>query len=511
MPRVIIHTGGSELVQEFTPGAWLAEVILAAGVLFDRPCAGRGSCGKCRMQVQGQVSEPSAAERKHLTAEQLAGGLRLVCQTRAWGEVEVWTGAAAVFTDKIFQARADYSELRGEPGLAIDLGSTTVAALLVEAETGRPWAGHAVLNRQVSQGAEVLSRLARAEQEPELLSRLAQESIQEALSGLRLPAELGRRLRRVVVVGNSAMHHLLLGLPVQTLARAPFAPAAKEARRGTGTLLGPSVPEAWQVWFPPLIGGFVGSDALACLLFFGLDRADQPAAALDLGTNGEVLVSDGRRIVAASTAAGPAFEGVNIACGMRALPGAIVRAGVERGALRLETLGGQPAAGIAGSGLISLACSLVRLGAIAANGNLVAAGELRLEGAGREKKLWLTDTVYLSQHDVRELQKAKAAIRAALDSLLEKLSLAPSDLRRVILTGSFGGRVVVEDALEIGLLPQLDPLRVACLPNGAGLGAALLLREDNFARAEELALQVGHVELNLLPAFQERFIRALSF
>jgi uncharacterized 2Fe-2S/4Fe-4S cluster protein (DUF4445 family) len=513
MPKAIIRTAQAVLVQEFEPGDLLADVILAAGILFDRPCAGRGTCGKCRMQVRGALSEPTPAELENLTPEELAQGIRLTCQTRAKGDVEVIAAPGAVITDKIFQAVVDLSAFDGEPGLAIDLGSTTVAAFLADLEAAKPLAGYAVLNRQAAHGAEVISRLALAERDPQALSRLAQASIQEAVTGLRLPPALFRRIRRAVVVGNTAMHHLLLGLPVSSLVQRPFSPAAKEARSGPGSLLGNGFPTGWQVRFPPLIGGFVGSDALACLLYFGFDHAREPLAALDLGTNGEVLLTDGRRIAAASTAAGPAFEGVNIGCGMRALPGAIVRAASDGGAIQLETLENAPAQGIAGSGLISLARVLRDLGWIENNGRIVGARHalpLQLEGEGRERKLWLTDKVYLTQHDIRELQKAKAAVRAALDILLQKLSLKPGDLRRVILTGSFGGRVPVEDALALGLLPEVDPVRVASIPNGAGLGAALMLREDNFARAQELALRVEHVELNLDPQFQERFIEAMT-
>jgi len=514
MPKAIIRTAQAVLVQEFEPGDLLADVILSAGILFDRPCAGRGACGKCRMQVGGALSEPTPAELENLTQEELAQGIRLTCQTRAKGDVEVIAAPGAVITDKIFQAVVDLSAFDGEPGLAIDLGSTTVAAFLVDLATAKPLLGYAVLNRQAAHGAEVISRLALAERDPRALSRLAQASISEAVTGLRLPPALFRRIRQAVVVGNTAMHDLLLGLPVSSLVQRPFSPPAKEARSGPGSLLGNGFPTGWQVRFPPLIGGFVGSDALACLLYFGFDHAREPLAALDLGTNGEVMITNGHKILAASTAAGPAFEGVNISCGMRALPGAIVRAYGDKGKFSVETIEYAEPKGIAGSGLISLVRVLRDLGWIENSGKLVKGSKgskkLRLRGEGHEKKLWLTERVYLSQHDIRELQKAKAAVRAALDILLQRLALKPGDLRRVILTGSFGGRVPVEDALALGLLPEVDPVRVASIANGAGMGAALMLLEDNFARAEELALRVEHVELNLDPQFQERFIEALT-
>ena len=518
MPKAVIHIADSVLDQTFEAGDLLAEIVLAAGVLFDRPCAGRGTCGKCRMQVQGKLSDPSPAELKKLFAQDLAQGMRLSCQARALTDLEITVAHSAVITDKIFSAGLDLARISGDLGLAIDLGSTTVGAFLADLETGRALAGFAVLNRQTAHGAEIISRLALAEREPETLANLARASIHEAVAGLQLPAAALARIRRAVLVGNTAMHHLLLGLPVENLVRSPFTPAQKEARSGPGSILGNGFPSDLQVRFPPLIGGFVGSDALACLLYFGFDQVGAPEAALDLGTNGEVMLTDGKRILAASAAAGPAFEGINIACGMRALPGAIVRAFGKDGGLELETLAGVPAQGIAGSGLISLAPTLRGLGYLAGSGNLTQpspvgarhALPLRLEGEGKARKLWLTEQVYLSQSDVRELQKAKAAVRAALDILLQKLSLKPQDLRRVILTGSFGGRVPVEDALALGLLPRIEPVRVKSIPNGAGLGAALMLRQNNFKRAEKLARRAEHVELNRDPEFQERFIQAMA-
>ena len=263
-------------------------------------------------------------------------------------------------------------------------------------------------------------------------------------------------------------------------------------------------PAGAEVALPPLIGGFVGSDALACLIYHAFDRAPGPMAAIDLGTNGEVMVTDGRRILVGSTAAGPAFEGVNISCGTRAVDGAIVGARVvpENGSLTLTTVGDQPPVGLTGSGLLDLVCELRRADVIDAKGRIVpehpVVGQRLSYDEEGVRRFLITDqgvdrrgadadeagarvSLYLTQHDVRELQKAKGAIRAAFDTLMAQLDLQPADLQRMILTGSFGSQLDVEAVLSLGMIPPVPFEAIETSPNGAGFGAALMLDDAEFA------------------------------
>jgi len=307
----------------------------------------------------------------------------------------------------------------------------------------------------------------------------------------------------------------------------------REAMRDAAALMGGIFPPGAQVMLPPLIGGFVGSDALACLAYYGFDRAAVPMAAIDLGTNGEVMVTDGRRIAVASTAAGPAFEGVNISCGTRAVDGAIVgvRANVEDGSLSLTTIGDQPAVGLTGSGLLELIRELRRAGVVDRSGRFakehpVFGQRLSLDGRG-VRRLLITDEgvdlrgvespeeaprvpLFLTQHDIRELQKAKGAIRTAMEILLARLELKPGALGRLILTGSFGSQLDSEAVVELGMVPPLDPGIVEPSANGAGLGAALFLDEKEFARGKRIARQAEQVNLDMDPAFNRRFIEAMD-
>jgi uncharacterized 2Fe-2S/4Fe-4S cluster protein (DUF4445 family) len=267
---------------------------------------------------------------------------------------------------------------------------------------------------------------------------------------------------------------------------------------------------------PPLIGGFVGSDALACLAYFGFDHPPGPMAAIDLGTNGEVMITDGRRIVAGSTAAGPAFEGVNISCGTRAVDGAIVGVHFDGRELVFDTIGDEPPVGLTGSGLLSLVHELRRADVIDPTGRILPdappfAGRMG-EDAHGARRIPLTPDCHLglSQWDVRELQKAKGAIRAAVDILLAQLDLGAEDLERVILTGSFGGQMDIEAVLSLGMIPPVRREAVAAIPNGAGLGAAMFLSDAGFALGEELAARAEQIDLDLAPDFNARYVNAMA-
>ena len=258
---------------------------------------------------------------------------------------------------------------------------------------------------------------------------LALASINQAVDSLKLSERILNRIEKVTIVCNVAMHHLLTGLPIASLAARPFQPFSRASLRDATALMGGIFPKNAKVMLPPLIGGFVGSDALACLAFFHFDQPEGPMAAIDLGTNGEVLVTDGHQILTASTAAGPAFEGVFISCGTRAVDGAIVSASLNNSHLEFVTIADEPPVGLTGSGLLSLVHTLRKAGVIEPSGRIapnppVLADQIVPDrNTGRKILLTQDGRLGLSQWDIRELQKAKGAIRAAMDTLMARLDL----------------------------------------------------------------------------------------
>jgi uncharacterized 2Fe-2S/4Fe-4S cluster protein (DUF4445 family) len=500
----------------------LGDVIEAAELPLEQPCAGRGTCGKCKVLVETGAAPPDEIERTNLTAGELAVGNRLACRARVETDMQVTLAPIVVYSNKIFQANTRFKREKQVPlGLAIDLGSTTVAAFLTMLDDGETCVGAASLNQQTIYGADIISRLAAATDNPlnsQRLQKLALASINQAVDALNLSPRVRQRIERVVIVGNVAMHHLLTRSPLHTLAELPFQPYSTAAIRDARSMLGDIFPTGAQVMLPPLVGGFVGSDALACLVYFGFDQASGPMAVIDLGTNGEVMVTDGQRILTASTAAGPAFEGVNISFGTRAVDGAVVDVEFVDSRLDFETIGEESPVGLTGSGLLSLVHVLRQQNVIQPDGRLVdlpqtLASHLKEDfdehGA---RRIWFTgdQKLGLSQWDIRELQKAKGAIRAAVDILLTQLGLEPADLEQVILTGSFGGQIDIASVLDLGMIPPVRREVVETVPNGAGLGAAMFLSDEGFARGEQMAASAEQIDLDLDPDFNMRYVNSLA-
>jgi uncharacterized 2Fe-2S/4Fe-4S cluster protein (DUF4445 family) len=512
MPILSIKYADEVRQAECQAGEVLGQVIAGTGLPLEQPCAGRGTCGKCKVIAAGGLGPLDEIETRFLLRAERAADLRLACRARVVADAEVTLTPVVVYSNKIFTRSTEYRRNTDRLGLAIDLGSTTVAALLVSLETGEVYAGGAALNQQTLFGADVIARLDAAASQAMTLSALAQASIYQAIGSLRLSRRVLGRVERAVIVGNTAMHHLLLRYPVDSLAVMPFQPHDCASISDAGDFFSTLFPPGARVSLAPLIGGFVGSDTTACLACFGFHQAGAPMLAIDLGTNGEVMVTDGRDILVASTAAGPAFEGVNISCGTRAVDGAIVDAVYADGHLRLSTIGRRAPVGLTGSGLLSLVYALIQAGAVDRSGRLADRHpSLHIsEGADEVTQVHLSDGLALTQLDIRELQKAKAAIRVAVNLLLERLGLCPGDLERVILTGSFGGQLNVEAALGLGLVPHVDAARLRLVPNGAGLGAALFLRDEGFRLGEALAARARHLELDQDPEFNARFVEAMQ-
>jgi len=520
MPKLTIIIGEVTSHSDEEAHCVLGDAIARLELPLEQPCAGRGTCGKCKILNEGGLEDPDEVERKHLTEGEIVVGNRLACRARIAGDARIVLAPIAVYSNKIFKASNRYKRERDIPlGLAIDLGSTTVAAFLTMMDNGEVCVGGASLNQQAVYGADVISRLAAAlnnQADADRLHRLAVSSINQAIDSLKLSNSIRNRIQRVVVVGNPAMHHLLAMLPVDNLATMPFQPFRTDPVDNASNLLEGILPENPRVSLPPLIGGFVGSDALACLAHFRFDEATRPMAAVDLGTNGEIMVTDGDRILTASTAAGPAFEGVNISCGSRAVDGAVTRVSLEGEQLLLETIGDEDPIGLTGSGLLSAIQTLRQANAIESNGRinydswLVKRNPALERHNGRAIPLTPDGDLQLSQLDIRELQKAKGAIRAAIEILMDVLSLQPEDMERVILTGSFGGQVDVEAALVIGMLPPVRFEAVENIPNGAGFGAASFLSDDGFARAIRIAKSAEQIDLDVNAEFIDRFIDHLA-
>lgn len=483
----------------------LADLLLAEGVEF--PCGGEGTCGECRVRaVRGELPV-TPAMRDHLTDVELRAGWRLACCLR---DVPV-TAGPVLLEVRQWQTvvLSDETPLTIEPregfGAAVDLGTTTIVVQCVDLRTGEIVATRSALNDQVRLGADVMSRVQHAIANPGVLTGLIRAQINALLEA----AAEGREIREVLIAGNTVMHHLFCGCDVEPLASAPFRSLALGADTKEGGAFGWKAHASVPVTFLPCVGGFVGSDVLAGMVACGLGDARSPEALMDLGTNGEIAVTDGNRIVCASTAAGPAFEGGRISCGMRAGPGAVHQVEQRDGVLHCQVIGGGDACGICGSGVLDAVAAALDLGAILPSGRLRAAGTNITLAAG----------VALTQRDIRELQLAKGAVASGLSLLQRELSV--DHIGRLHLAGAFGNYARERSARRTGLLPagadtRLSPGVVASVHaagNAALRGTRLLLLQPHSRQQmlDAVLTKTSHVELASLAGFEDAFVQALAF
>lgn len=424
--------------------------------------------------------------------------------------------------------------------IAFDLGTTTVVGTLLDVGTGTPLAVASALNAQQPFGGDVITRISATMMDPEALGRL-QQLAGSTLSSLA--AEVCREagvdpahVYEVAVAGNATMTALVLGIDPEPLGVAPFVMSAAQPPSVLASELGLSLHPRARAFLFPALGAYVGGDIVAGMLASGMDRDKRTRLFIDVGTNCEIVLSDGETILSTAAPAGPAFEGGAIRCGMRAADGAIEVVKVdphaegEDPAVTLQVIGDVEPRGLCGSGLVDAVAELVRVGLLDATGRLVPEEDAkgiapaladRMSRIGEERVFILhrptpdaetAECVYLSQRDVRELQFAKAAISTGWSLLLEELGLEHRDVQQVLLAGSFGSYLSPASAVRIGLVPRLPVLRIVAAGNVAGEGAKMaLLSVRERAGARALLEEVTYVELSDRPGFNDAFVDQLSF
>ncbi len=401
-------------------------------------------------------------------------------------------------------------------GLAIDLGTTNAAGFLIDLETGERLASLGIENPQVAWGADLVSRLNHAVGDEAQARELHQAAI-EAINALAhdLCFSVGYSvgdILDVAICGNTAMHHLLLNLPVRQLGRAPFVAAVREGMDLKARELGLAVaPGAW-VHVAPNVGGFVGGDHVTALLATeAIWTACQTALVMDVGTNTEITLIHAGRFFSASAPSGPALEGGHIGCGMRAAEGAIERVRIEAGRLRVETIGGKKPIGLCGSGVLDTLATLHSGGLVSDQGRLATAHADIVPHQGK-RAVRLAKGVHFTQDDVRAVQLAKAAIRTATELLLDEAGLDEHAIERFVIAGAFGAYIDIDSGVRIGLFPDLPRERFVQVGNAAGVGIRRMLASETARqRAAELATACRYLELSSRSDFQKRFLRHIGF
>ena len=444
--------------------------------------------------------------------------------------------AAAFAVTGVFAAGTPIAFERGDTagecyGVAFDIGTTTIAAYLLDLNTGKQLSVAAAMNPQAQVGDDVVSRINHAMQNPDGLAELHSMVIDEMndlLDVLCHGADVSAdRVYEAVVAGNTCMMHMFLGVDPRYLAVAPYVPVVSRSLYLQACEMGLRINELGRIHALPSIAGYVGADTVGMILATDLYEDGQLTLAVDIGTNGEIVLGSKDRMFACSTAAGPAFEGAHIKHGMRAAPGAIDSVWFDDGEIRFSTVGGGKATGICGSGLLDAISCLMKAGIVDIGGRIVQPDEVAEEFSHLRGKLSLGEQgnefelaspeetsiggpVTVTQKDVREIQLAKAAIAAGIQTLMERLGCGLDDLDRIVLAGAFGNYVRKESAIRVGVIPDVPLSKVHSVGNAAGEGAKLaLISLDARRDADRIAEGIEYIELTTDPGFQDKMAVAL--
>lgn len=486
----------------------LMEILKEHDIFLSAVCAGRGTCGKCRIKVLKGDVNPSDADRKFFDETEIRAGFRLACKAYAQGDVTITLDCGqeegfAILTDfggssqdeagqgaagqtkTAGQAEAALPQAGGRYGIAVDIGTTTIAMQLIDLEKGQSIRTFTTMNRQRAYGADVISRIEASNQGK---GGELRESIQgDLMSGIReLTGNGDISVEKMAIGANTTMVHLLMGYSCETLGVFPFTPVNLETIRTTakellGTCAG-DLERDFEVSIYPGISTYVGGDITAGLYALGFEKKEKVSVLIDLGTNGEMAVGNKEKIYVASTAAGPAFEGGNITCGTGSIPGAVCGAVIENGKAELKTILDQPISGICGTGVVEITYELLKEELIDDTGLLdedyFEDGYLLGEDASGRK-------IGFYQKDVREIQLAKSAVRAGLEMLILRYGISYQDVEKVYIAGGFGYQLDIRKAVGIGLLPKDCEAKIEAVGNSCLKGTIARLMNPEAETAIE--------------------------
>ena len=523
---------------EYLPGETVGELLLRQDIYIDQPCGGTGLCGKCRVILSGTIPEPTSKDKKIFSAEELTSGFRLACRTKASGGMMVTIPAQDSQNMKVLDTfengthRAVPCRADNSSGIAVDIGTTTIVAYLVDLGTGMTLSASSAINPQTSFGADVISRISYIGDDPDKLSEL-QRAVTKQINLLikEVFSKTGRKPSAkdsIVVAGNTTMEHIFAGISPESIGKSPFKPQFYDSIEFDALKLGIEAENGVKVKLMPNIHGFIGGDIVSGIIYSGIHDADELSLLVDIGTNNEIVLGNKDLMYCCSAAAGPALEGAKIKMGMRAAPGAIDSVKINGSGIKISTINDRPPLGICGSGLVDAISELLKAGVITKSGRFAKKEVIkdtylseRLTGSAgpdlsfilaREGGQGRNPEVGLTQKDIREIQLAKGAMAAGVEILLDVADKKLDDIKNVYLAGAFGNYIDIENAVRISILPDVPRERIHPIGNSAGAGACLMLKEPGlWETAAGLINKAEHVELASHKDFQDIFVGKLSF
>jgi len=522
--------------------------VLAHDDLVEGPCGGMGCCGKCKVRILGDESLPlKESEATFFTQEEVEAGWRLACLYQVHHDIIVELpekqGVGSIVSDgylrQFDKEPLIYKRLDGEGntlvwagkkllsieegdttrrcyGIAVDIGTTTVVATLVDLPAGEEVASMSCLNGQKSFGQDVISRIHYAmthEMGTEILQKAILQDLKRLFQGLFEEYGItGNDIYEVAVGANTTMLHLLAGMDSRSLGVSPYEPAFYGSLTLEGAKLGLPVSPYCQVYCLPIVSAFIGGDITAGILACGFYQDEKKVLFIDIGTNGEIVLSRADELVACSCAAGPALEGMNISCGIRAVQGAIEDVEIVGNEVAYHTIGGGIPQGICGSGLLAVIAEMRRVGILHESGRLQT--HPLVEVAEGKKRFVLDQQygIYLTQQDIRQVQLAKGAILSGIYALLDAVGLSASHLEQVIVAGQFGAHLKADSLVGSGLIPKELEEKISYVGNTSKSGAFMcLLSQTERERAEAIAQDIRYLELAQLDGYEDLFVKCMRF
>lgn len=503
----------SQYILSCRKGQTILDAIKEKNEAYAAFCGGKGTCGKCRIRlIQGHLPITKFDE-KIFTQKELQDGWRLACKAIpeedcvAENHMDREDGFEALSS---FAGEENQKSLEEELGIAVDIGTTTIAMVLAGIEKGHIYASHSMVNRQRLFGADVISRIqASIDGKGAQLQALIRDEISKGIEELLEKAKIkGSQIKKIVIAGNTTMGHLFMGYPCDTLGVYPFTPVNIHTIHGKSQELLQCGEINCQVVLMPGISTYVGADIVSGILSCGMFEGQGISFLIDLGTNGEMALGNKEKILVSSTAAGPAFEGGCISCGMGSIPGAISNVNIIGGNIEYKTIGNLPPLGLCGTGVIETAAEMFRENLIDETGALDEEYEDGFPIAKKNDG----EIISFTQKDVREIQLAKSAVRAGLETLLRRYGITQEHVNAVYIAGGFGFKLSLEKAALIGIIPKEFIGRAKFLGNSSLGGAVRYLTDPNAGKAVENIIKISHeVGLSQDKDFNDLYMEHMFF
>lgn len=516
--------------KEFDLGANLHLAILDMGVYLDNPCNGKGTCGKCKIKLlKGELNPLSKDEERLLKSTEIEEGVRLACMCKIQGDLEIEVLRKEKKVEVLSSGfMPDFTmEKRSGYGIAMDIGTTTVVLEIVDLTSGQILSKASMVNAQKHYGLDVLTRITyEVEKGQEAIDAL-QKAIVKSINSMIIEAcdKAGIKKEELVeidIAANTTMGHMLHGIDARSLGKFPYKPEFTEAKLVKASSIGIEAGEDTMVYTLPHVSAFIGSDIVAGAYVTEMEAFKGNVLFIDIGTNGEIVLAKEGRLLCCSCAAGPALEGMNISCGMRAEVGAVEDVKIRETGVELITIGNEAPIGLCGSGILAVIKELLKSGIVLDTGAFIKKEKLdpsdyrydliRLDGKKREFLMNKDPELIVTQSDVRQVQLAKGAILSGFIALLNRAGITMSDLSKVYVAGQFGAHLPAESLVGTGILPLEVEKKIDYVGNTSKTGAYMTLMSAKVkAEMEELAKEMEYVELAVTENYEMIFRESLNF